>query len=119
MLIDMDGNKVKDVHETEELKAQAIDMLHYQIKEAQNMLKTFSKKLQDTGHFDCLCDALSIPISEFDERCEQLNTIIDNGIIFTVDILGIEHEEDYKDMRKDLLLEMMYFIETSNKKRNK
>lgn len=107
MLIDLNGKPIDYIEESHDLKEQAEKRL---IK----MIMNIEDEVREIGElhkkFPNLATALSIPISDFLARTSALKKIITTGILET-EFLGMSQTEDYSDMRKDLLKEMMFFIE--------
>lgn len=116
MLFDINGNKLKNISETEELKFAAIKMLKEMIDQPKDLLQDWFDELKKNDDFEFFCDAISIPMAEFFERCQQMHQVIESGVLITEDVLGLPMERDYTDMQKDLIAEMMYYIDC---KRNK
>lgn len=107
-ILDLNGKPIKKVTETKELKDMAekellsiLDRLNLELK----------KQVKRYEEFENLSEVLNIPVQEFELRIESLKDIIQVGVLES-QFLGITQEEDYSELRKDLLKEMMYYIET-------
>lgn len=107
MLIDLNGKPIKYVQENSDLKDQAEKNL---IKILDDVKRDLEDITSSYTHFTSLYTALSMPVSDFKIRLDALKTIIKTGVLET-EFLGIAQTEDYSDMRKDLLKEMMFFID--------
>lgn len=108
MLMDLNGNPICIIDETLDLRDQAEQQL---IEKISLLEKQITCLLKDYQEFPELSEALSVPVKEFLNRTRILKRIIEKGTIQT-EFLGITQQEDYSDMRKELLKEMMYYIDT-------
>ena len=109
-ILDLNGKVIKNTVETAELKNLAEERLMQFLDTIEHRM---AHVLEDYKEFESLHEAIAIPFNEFRMRMEALKRIIKTGTLET-HFLGITQEEDYSDMRKDLLKEMMYFIENNN-----
>lgn len=107
MLIDLNGKPIQYIQENSNLKERAEKNL---TKILDNVKQDLEDIVASYSHFANLSTALSMPVSDFMIRIDALKKIIETGVLET-EFLGIAQTEDYSDMRKDLLKEMMFFIE--------
>lgn len=109
-MLNLNGEVIKNTTETAELKNLAEEKLIQYLEAIEHHMNHVLEHYKD---FESFYEAISIPFNEFKMRIEYLKRIIKTGTIET-HFLGVVQEEDYSDMRKDLLKEMMYFIENNN-----
>lgn len=107
MLIDLNGEPINFIEENYDLKEQAERDLIKMVVNVEEAVKEIGEMYKKLPSFST---AISMPISDFLSRTSALKKIIVTGILET-EFLGMAQHEDYSDMRKELLKEMMYHIE--------
>lgn len=107
VVFDLDGNVVKAVEVTASLQELAEDEICDMVRKTQAVLETLKQKYE---HVPELAGIVSTIVDDAVAEIGHIIPVVKTGVV-TTHFLGVESEDDFTELRKSLLKEMMYIID--------